>query len=77
MRVGGDAQVFSGACGRRWGLEECFGDQIAPRIVGVGITPELLHAAQHSGGTVCSRILSRSQPVQRVIGKSFVSVGSL
>lgn len=34
VRVSGKTEVFSRAGARRWGLEQCFGDQIAPRGVG-------------------------------------------
>jgi len=73
VNVGGEAQIFSGAGRRRWSLEQCFGDQIAPRVVGVGIAPELFVAAQNIHRAVRSGILGGDDPVQRIISKSLVA----
>ena len=73
VRVGGDAQVFSGAGRGGRSLKQGLANQIPPRVIGVIVAPEFLQAAQHSGGTVRPRISSRSQPIQRVIGESLIA----
>src|SRR5579864_4713899 len=72
MGIGGNAQIFSRAGGRRWGLEQCFGEQIAPRVIRVLIAPELLEAAKNGNAAVGPCIPGRSETVQRIIGERLV-----
>jgi hypothetical protein len=73
MRICGEAEVFSGAGGRRWGLEQCFSDQIAPRVISIGIAPELFQATQNGNAAVGPRIPGRRETVQRVIRESLIA----
>ena len=69
--VSGETEVFSGAGRADLGLVE----QIAPRVVRVGVAPEFLVTAEHVDRAVGSGILGGDEAVQRVIGESLVASG--
>lgn len=66
--VSGDAQAFRTAFGHG------FLQQVAPSVIPVAVAPVLALAADHRGGTVCSRVLRRDQAVELVVGEGLIAV---